>query len=47
MACQKNPHFLGKEIAARRLEKVLSDSTYVLMRGDTLVEDERTAVLNG
>lgn len=44
-ACQKNPGYLGMELAQKRLEKILADSSYVLVRGDTLIKNEKCAVM--
>jgi hypothetical protein len=44
-ACMKNPQYLGREVAASRLDEVLNDSTHTLVNGDTLVKDKKTAIL--
>ncbi|RAV98888.1 NTF2 fold immunity protein [Pseudochryseolinea flava] len=44
VACQKDPRYLGKERAQKRLEKILSDTSYVLIRGDTLIKNEKSAI---
>jgi len=45
IACRKDPAYLGTESAQRKLRKVLAGSTYVLLRGDTLIKNKDAAIM--